>query len=298
MMVELKGCILPPSILTKEKNSSMKPSSQINNLSLCFPRGADIETRFKTLPKQKGVNPRKPQTMEIMKKQTFPQNSLLLSQQQSFCLLQTLTWSEEGHSPYFCISKRIVLAWSLRESTLHWSLVRLSCLYSRLPQNRPVNSWDPQEGHMNCQSLWMGHASCPFLSQLNHKQQASTEDEDTQQARLHNYDMESMVQTLSPCPMNELRLCLGWALPSGMGWLIASDSLKSQADETESTARTDAELYADARTMSHLALRMHQHFKSWAWLWSLSSEKNDASISWAMKVPGCILKQAYLHWSH
>lgn len=127
------------------------------------------------------------------------------------------------------------------------------------------NPWDTQEGHRNCQ-LWMGHANCPFLSQLNHKKQASTGNEDTQQARLHNYDKESMVQTLSPCPMHEPRPCLGLALLlSGMGWLIPSDSLKSQADVTACTARTDVELHADARTKSHLAVRKLQHFKSWAW---------------------------------
>lgn len=95
------------------------------------------------------------------------------------------------------------------------------------------NSWDSQEGHKNFQLLWMGYANCPFLSQIDHKQQASTENEDTQQASLHNYDKESMVQTLSPCPTHELRPCLGLALfLSGMGWLIPSDSLKSQTDAT------------------------------------------------------------------
>lgn len=82
----------------------------MNNLSLCFPTGADVEMGFKAVLKGKGENPRKPQTMEIMKEQMFPQNSLLLSQQQPVCLPQTLTWSEEGRRLSSCISKRIVLA--------------------------------------------------------------------------------------------------------------------------------------------------------------------------------------------
>lgn len=110
----------------------------MNNLSLCFPTGADVETGFKAVVKGKGENPRKPQTMEIMKEQMFPQNSLLLSQQQPVCLPQTLTRSEEGHRLSSCISKRIVLAWSPREGTSPWSPVRLSWLYSQWSQNRPV----------------------------------------------------------------------------------------------------------------------------------------------------------------
>lgn len=77
-----------------------------------------------------------------------------------------------------------------------------------------------------------------------------------------------------------------------VGWLILPDSLKSQPDETESNVRTDAELCGEASTKSYLALRNQQHFRGWVWLWWLLTEKNDASVSWAMKASGYILKQA------
>lgn len=266
----------------------------MNNLSLCFRVGADIE-RLRLYQKGKErtlENRRKP---KLWKSKHFPKNSLLPSQQQPGCLLQTLT--VQGMSqPFFRISKTIILAWKPREGTLHWSLVRLSWPYLWLPKNWPVRErtletlrkaiWISNHYEQSMQTVLF----FPILTIINKSLRGN---EDTEQARLHNYDKESMVKTLSPCPLHELRPCLGLALLlSGMGRLIPSDSLKSQADITESTARTDAELHADARTKSHLALRKHQHFKSSAWLWWLSSEKNDASISWAMKVPGCSLKQA------
>lgn len=238
----------------------------------------------------------------MMKGQTFPQIPYFSPSSSQSAFLKLQHGQKRRPQPSSCISKRASQAWIPRQGVLHWSLVRLNQLYSWLPQSWPVRKGrkllrpvsDPQEGHINWHSLGMGHANPPFFSQLNQKQQAYMGNEDTQQAKAtqlpqvkHTLNFISLTHAWT-----QIWPCVSPSSFRHVGWLILPDSLKSQPDETESNVRTDAELCGEASTKSHLALRNQQRFRGWVQLWWLLTEKNDASVSWAMKAWGYTLKQA------